>query len=130
MSMHIEIVLESEFLRVNVSGVFSLEDAQQDFLTIMERVAQFDVTKVLIDARSATGSPDIIERFFYGKFAADKLWEFIIERGVSAATQFAYVLVEPLRDPRRFGETVAVNRGMTLKTFDNLVDACDWLETT
>jgi hypothetical protein len=128
--MRIEIILESDFLRANVAGEFSLKDAQQEFLTIMERIAQFNVQKVLIDARTATGSPEIIDRFFYSKFAAQTLWEYIIDRGVSPGTQFAYVLIEPLRDPQRFGETVALNRGMVLKTFDNVVDACDWLERT
>jgi hypothetical protein len=30
-------------------------------------------------------------------------------------------------DPKRFGETVAVNRSMWLKSFDNPDDALGWL---
>jgi hypothetical protein len=44
------------------------------------------------------------------------------------APQFAYVISEPLRDPQRYGETVAVNRGMNVKTFETLEEAFVWLE--
>ena len=47
---------------------------------------------------------------------------------MAPAIQFAYVLKEPVLDPERFGKTVAVNRGMLVKTFDNLEDALGWLE--
>jgi hypothetical protein len=33
----------------------------------------------------------------------------------------------PLRDPAKFGETVAVNRGMILRVFETLQDATEWL---
>ncbi len=47
-----------------------------------------------------------------------------------AASAFAHVLKEPVLDPQRFGETVALNRGMNVRTFDNLEDALAWLRTT
>jgi hypothetical protein len=47
-------------------------------------------------------------------------------RGVSRGTPFAYALEEPVLDPKRFGETVALNRGMNVKTFHNLNDALRW----
>jgi hypothetical protein len=31
-------------------------------------------------------------------------------------------------DPARFGETVAVNRGMLVRTFENPEDALGWLD--
>ena len=43
------------------------------------------------------------------------------------APRFAYVMHEPLRDPTRLGETVAVNRGMNVKTFETPEDAIEWL---
>ena len=41
--------------------------------------------------------------------------------------RFSYVMHEPLRDPGRLGETVAVNRGMDVKVFETLEDAIEWL---
>lgn len=107
-------------------GEFSLEEAKRTFLELLEAVARHQVKKVLFDGRRLTGDPDTLERFYYGKFAADAVLQFK-DRGVSPATQFAYVLKEPVLDPQRFGETVAVNRGMLVKTFDNLEDALGWL---
>jgi hypothetical protein len=66
-----------------------------------------------------------MELFYYGEFAAPSVVKFVA-RGVPAA-RFAYVLEVPVLDPMRFGETVAVNRGMTVKTFDNPDDALGWL---
>ena len=41
--------------------------------------------------------------------------------------RFAYVAHAPVRDPERFGETVAVNRGMNVKVFETPEDAMEWL---
>ena len=41
--------------------------------------------------------------------------------------KFAYVIHEPLRDPERLGENVAVNRGMDVKTFEDRNEAVEWL---
>ena len=47
---------------------------------------------------------------------------------MSRAPRFAYVMNQPLRDPGKYGETVAVNRGMSVKTFETLEEAFAWLE--
>jgi hypothetical protein len=41
--------------------------------------------------------------------------------------RFAYVLEKPVLDPERLGETVARNRGMDVKAFDNIEEADRWL---
>lgn len=122
MDIIIEMRPESGYLHASATGEFSLEEAKRTFLEMLEAVARHQVMKVLFDGRRLTGDPDTLERFYYGKFAADAVLQFK-DRGVSPATQFAYVLKEPVLDPQRFGETVAVNRGMLVKTFDNLEDA-------
>ncbi|HSM73311.1 MAG TPA: hypothetical protein VK852_01675, partial [Desulfobacterales bacterium] len=67
-----------------------------------------------------------IERFLYGSFAAHAVAT-RLKPGAPRAPQFAYLLREPVLDPRRFGETVAVNRGMWVRSFDNVEDALEWL---
>jgi hypothetical protein len=126
MSMILRISAESRFLRVDATGDFSLVEAKRTFIETLEAVARNKVEKVLFDGRGLAGDPKIMERFFYGEFAARSVAQFT-PRGVSASTQFAYVLKVPVLDPMRFGETVAVNRGMVVKTFDNLNDALEWL---
>ena len=43
----------------------------------------------------------MIERFYYGEFAAQSVVSFV-SRGVSPATRSADVLEEPMLDPERF----------------------------
>lgn len=126
MSMIQEVAAESGVLRIRAMGRFSLVEAKRTFIEMLEAVARNRVRKVLFDGRGLQGNPEVMERFYYGKFAAQSIVEFA-DRGVSRFTQFAYVLEVPMRDPSRFGETVAVNRGMVVKTFDNLDDALGWL---
>jgi hypothetical protein len=125
--MDIIIRPESGFLHVGAMGDFSLDEAKRTFLEMLEAVERYKVKKVLFDGRRLKGAPEIMERFYYGEFAAASVWKFVA-RGVSPATKFAYVLKEPVLDPQRFGETVAVNRDMLVLAFDNLTDALGWLD--
>jgi|SRR6476659_5491240 hypothetical protein len=127
MSLIQKISAEPDFLHVKVSGSFSLREAKENFIQVLEILTRHKVQKVLLDGREVEGNPEVMERFFYGEFAAESLMQFL-SKGVAAETCFAYVLHEPVLDPGRFGETVAVNRGMTLKVFDALEDALAWLQ--
>ena len=127
MSMKLEICLESGFLRVGAVGEFSLREAKRTFLEMLDAVARHKVRKVLFDGRGLVGEPETMERFYYGEFAAKAVAKSADHGKLSRSTQFGYVLEEPVLDPQRFGETVAVNRGMIVKVFDNLQDALGWL---
>ena len=126
MSMLLEIRPESGLLNVDAMGKFSLKEAKRTLLEMLEAVALHKTKKVFFDGRKLIGIPETMERFYYGEFAAQTVADFA-ERGVSRATKFAYVLREPVLDPQRFGETVAVNRGMLVKAFDSPEDALQWL---
>ena len=127
MSLIQEISAEPDFLYVRAKGEFSLAEAQENFMAMLQAVAQHKVKKVLMDGRGVTGDPETLERFLYGEFAAESVAKFT-KHGVALSTQFAYVLEEPVLDPDRFGETVAVNRGLIIKVFDALEDARQWLQ--
>ncbi len=73
------------------------------------------------------GDPALVERFYYGEFAAQAVERLRERASCDKNPQFAYVLHEPVLDPLRFGETVAANRGMFVKAFDNLDEAVAWL---
>jgi len=125
MGMKLELRPGSEFLKAHATGEFSLREAQKTFLEMLESVAQHKASKVLFDGRAISGEPRMIERFYYGEFAAQSV-EKSATRGASR-TQFAYVLLEPVLDSRRIGEIVAVNRGMFVRAFDNIEEAVEWL---
>jgi hypothetical protein len=128
MGMQQEMHCESGLLRVDVRGVFSLEEAKRAFLEIIVAVARFQAEKVLVDGRKLNGNPKDFERFCYSEFAAKATNRLFKETRISP--RFAYLINEPLLDPRRFGETVALNRGMKVKTFETLEEACEWLVLT
>ena len=95
------------------------------FLETLDAVAQYQAQNVLFDGRTLEGKPQVLERFLYSEFAAKETMRVVKEHGF--APRFAYVLHEPLRDPGKCGETVAVNRGMDMKVFENMEDAFEWL---
>ena len=128
LNMILKISAESGCLHVVATGKFTLEEAKRAFIEMLEAVARNNVVKVLFDGREIEGDPEFMERFFYGKFAAETLAQFEA-RGVSPTTAFAYVLHVPVRDPNRFGENVARNRGMCVTTFEHLNDALKWLDS-
>ena len=125
MSIQQHMHFQSGLLRVDASGEFSLEDAKQAFLEMLKAVGQHKAEKILLDARNVMGKPGDLERFYYGEFAARESHRMVVEHKI--VPRFAYVIHEPLRDPTRLGETVAVNRGMNVKTFETQEDALEWL---
>jgi hypothetical protein len=125
--MKLEIRAEGGILEVVASGKFTLEKAQHAFVEMLDAVALHGTAKVRFDGREIVGNPKTIERFLYGEFAATTVAAYGT-RGVARATQFAYVLRPPVLDPERFGETVAVNRGMNVKVFEDPEEALRWLD--
>ena len=77
MSMILEISAESGFLHVTATGEFSLVEAKRTFIEVLEAVARNKVGTVLFDGRALTGNPEMMERFYYGEFAAREVQKFI-----------------------------------------------------
>jgi hypothetical protein len=127
--MQLQIRPEPDLLRIDATGEFSLDEAKLHFLETMEALALYKLTRVLFDGRKVTGNPEVMERFYYGEFAAQTILEYQRQTG-SRTPRFAYVLKEPVLDPQKFGETVAVNQGMLITVCDNLEDALEWLSPT
>jgi hypothetical protein len=127
MSMNLDIDCEQDYLRVRVTGEFSLPEANDCVVAIFEAIAQDGVQKVLVDCRQLKGEPTTMERFVHATFAVREMERFSTA-GVFRGTRFAYVGNEPLIDRSRFGETVAVNRGLNVKVSLSLEGALQWLK--
>ena len=121
-AMHIE----SRCLHVVVKGRFTLASAQRSFVDVLDTAVQHRVVLILLDGRKVTGAPSTIDRFFYAKFAALSV-ALRKDRHGHPRLKFAYVLQVPVLDPKRFGETVALNRGMDLRVFETVAAARAWL---
>ena len=122
----IKVDQERRLLQVVYSGSFLLPDAEAHFQDIMANVVEHKLKKVLVDGRQLVGNPEPLERFYYGKYVAETVMQTVNRTGIDVP-RFAYVLHEPVLDPKRFGETVAVNRGMRIKAFDDIKKAEWWL---
>jgi len=127
MSVALQMSSESGVLHVRATGRFSLAEAKRAFVEMIGAAAQHKVDKVLIDGRGVEGGPKVMERFYFGEFAANTVINLSL-LGSCHYPRVAYVLNEPMLDPGRFGETVAVNRGVQIKAFDNIKEARTWLE--
>ena len=127
MSLKLEIEEDEGLLRVIASGSFSMAGAFNRFLEMLDAVERSGAKKILVDGRTVSGNPEIIERFIYGEFAAKAVARYMMGGAARRMPQFAYVLHIPMRDPNGFGETVAVNRGMWVKVFGSVDEALEWL---
>ena len=128
MGMTVNISSRPENLHVVVSGEFDLEEAKRTFLEVLDSIQKLGIGKVLFDGRDLVGEPLLIERFYYGQFAADQI-RALMEHGWNGGEpQLAYVLEEPVLDWLRFGEMVMRNRGVNARAFDNTDDAVAWLD--
>jgi hypothetical protein len=126
MSVSLKPDLDRKLLWVHHTGDFSLAEAEHSFNEILEGLEQHKLNKVLVDGRQVLGSPESLERFYYGKYVAEAVAKAVNASKIEVP-RFAYVLKEPMLDPNRLGETAAVNRGMRVKAFDNLKDGLWWL---
>jgi hypothetical protein len=109
---------ESGFLRVTDSRPVTAETIQQFCVKIPEVARDSGVSRILVDHRDIPNTLSTMERY---RYAAEIAKHF---RGI----KIAFVQDAPLRDPRRFGETVAVNLGANIRLFSTLEEAYDWLE--
>jgi hypothetical protein len=128
MGLATRIIEHDAVLYVFVAGKFDLIEAKRSFLQVMEAVKRTGAAKVLIDGRQVSGEPTVMERYFYGEFIAHVATWADGNKEPGAPPKFSYALLHPTLDPRRLGETVAANRGMNVRAFDNLSAAASWLE--
>ena len=126
-AMTFKVIPDSRVLHVSAAGEFSLDEAKQTFLEMIDSILENRSEKVFFDGRQVVGNPRVIERFYYGEFVADAVDRLRQSAGYDGAPQFAYVLREPVLDPQRLAETVAVNRGVNVKAFENMPEAIEWL---
>src|SRR5688572_20022353 len=113
------------YLLATASGEFVLAEANQQFLGLIDQIAENRSNRVLVDGRDVTGAPRAIERYLYSVFAA-RASETLL-RDAFVVPKFAYVLKQPVLDPHRMGEKLARQRGMNMRAFESLDEAVKWL---
>jgi hypothetical protein len=119
MSIKYQIQNEDAFLRVTAAGTCDdLSWLKEYVLAINGAALSAGLTKVLVDEREMCYHLTTVDSFESGKLVAE-----MSHFGIRAAVVYN---LDGEADSR-FWETVAVNRGATLKAFDDIDDAEKWL---
>jgi hypothetical protein len=129
MSLSVDFEPHRHYLRAIVSGEYSLRSAQDIYDQAIKLAVARGQTRVLIDASRVTGAPTQDERYMLGLFVAAEQ-RILASKTPPADVQVAVYGRQPLIDPERFGETVAVNRGANVKVSERLEEALSWLGVT
>ena len=125
MTLTIDIEARPHYLYAAVSGEFSMSGAQAAYDQAVQAALPLAQTRILIDVRHVTGKPSQEERYALGLFVAAE--QRLLAARSSFVPRVAVLGKQPLVDPNRFAETVAVNRGATLKVSERLEEALAWL---
>jgi hypothetical protein len=126
MSLSVDFEIHTHYLRVIVSGDYSLRGAQDIYDHAIKVAVAGGHTRLLLDASRVTGAPTQDERYMLGLFVAAEQ-RILASRTPPHEVQVAVYGHQPLIDPERFGETVAVNRGAKVKVSERLDEALSWL---
>ena len=105
-------------------GQFSLVEANKLAPHLFEIIADKGIDRVLVDCSSLAGSITMMEQYQHAVYFAESLLANKTIRGI----RFAYVATGAFADLEKFGETVAVNRGVNVRTFKDAEGAIQWLQ--
>lgn len=126
MTIALDITPYEDLLYARLTGDYSLSEANDIIINIFKAVAEHSIFNVLVDCRKLEGEPSTFERFEHSAFAANKVKN-MLKAGKAQIARFAYLGEPPLFDPGKFGETVAVNRGLNVMATNSVENALRWL---
>ncbi len=123
MSIDFQADIQANYVQLSCQGTFSNEALLNVFETALDIAASKGLKAVLVDIRDLDGAPPTtMERFELGVAAAK------IQSNNDIRICIAVVGKEPIIDPHRFAETVALNRGAAGKVFTDIENAVAWIE--
>ncbi len=119
MSVQFHIEEKPNYLAVRVTSADAIEEIRRYFEWIGEFCERTNKNKILFDFTGAPTRIYLMERYFLGVESQD----FMLYK----LTKVAVVARPEQLDPKKFGETVARNRGVNALVFTNVEDAEKWL---
>lgn len=106
------------YLVARFTGAGVPGEAAQQFELIAEQCRRAKKNKLLIDITQYAVKASLADRFYAGE-----RFQIFARYGITVA----FVCTLEQVDPKRFGELVARNRGVNLRTFTDLRSAEEWL---
>lgn len=121
MAIEIESAIHSTYMYIHCQGVFELHNALQQMAFALRLAAEAERGRVLIDVRDVTGTLSTMDRYEFGVGLA------AVQEKIGQKMRLAFVGAPPIVELARFGETVALNRGVQAQVFLDFEQAITWL---
>jgi hypothetical protein len=116
MSVEIRSTAHEDHVRIEFSGVFSLEAVLPLCDRCFQVASEAGCEAMLVDVRTVSGrEPTMAERYQWAVRIAE------LQAGYQPRIRVALLGHEPLIHPERFGEIVATRHGAVVRTFTNEV---------
>ena len=115
------------YLYITVTGTIELASAEAAYREGLRQAVRLGCARLLVDMTRVTGAWPAEKRLLFGIYMADEQERM---RGqFSEAPKIAILAVPPLMDPGRYTQAVANNRGVNMRTSENLAELVSWLGT-
>ncbi len=121
---NVETIDGNDFITLIASGNYTLERAINLCKLSIDTCVIYNKQKIIVDICKVTGNVPFFERYQY----AEALAQYKVKHALAISSKIALLGREPLIDKNRFGETVAVNRGVNIKVFTEIDKALAWLK--
>jgi hypothetical protein len=130
--MNYTIEVRESYIYVNVSGQVSLKsrsgwgEISSALEDVVNTAKNNNVFKVLVDGRGISGKFTTMDRFLVAVFFVKENSRLFAGR--LRPMKISFLADKSIIDPKKFGETVARNRGLRGLVTDNMQEALQWLE--
>jgi hypothetical protein len=122
MGIQFELDVKSNYICLSCTGKFTTDSFLKVIKDGLQLAEENEVVAMVVDVRGLEGkAPSTMQRFDIGAAVPG------MQRKRETLIHIAVVGDEPMIDSRRFGETVAVNRGALGKVFTDFDEAKAWL---
>jgi hypothetical protein len=120
-----QVRVEGSLYHVWLAGEMNGRQAEEMYRGVLRDCVAAGCSKMLVDCRELSGELSTVDRFWFGKVVADE--NTAVAAGSGLYMRVAFVGRVPLFEERRLGQTVATNRGATVKVTEDLPSAYRWL---
>ncbi len=127
MALTFQIETQTDYLLMIYHGAYDSSLADEFTDQILNACKTHKPARLLIDLRKVKGNMTTMDRFNLSVIAAAKYLGAKLT-GKIPSCRYAIVGNHPLVDPGKFEETVAINRGINVRTFTSMDHAVSWLE--
>ena len=117
--------LGEDVLCAVIEGDFDFAAALEMYVRVLDESWRRGRPRILLDCRGLTGTLSDMQRYEFGVAVAAAHAHARAQAG--QPPRLALLGSAPLVDPRRFGETVARNRGALVRTCESTAEAAAWL---